>query len=82
MFADAGEVRIAAGAANDHFQVSVSDTGPGIPPEEREQICEKFRQVAARTRANGAWAWVSPLRERLSRCTAGAFGSIRHWVRA
>jgi signal transduction histidine kinase len=44
-FTDAGEVRIAAGAANGHFTVSVSDTGPGIPPEECERIFEKFGQV-------------------------------------
>ena len=44
-FTDAGEVRIAAGAANGHFTVTVSDTGPGIPPEERERIIEKFPQV-------------------------------------
>jgi signal transduction histidine kinase len=42
---DAGEVCIAAGAANGRFALSVSDTGPGIPPEECEHIFEKFRQV-------------------------------------
>ena len=53
-FTDAGEVRIAAGAANGHFELSVSDTGPGIPPEEREHIFEKFRQVdSSNTRAKG-----------------------------
>jgi signal transduction histidine kinase len=53
-FTDAGEVRIAAGAANGHFTVSVSDTGPGIPSEECERIFEKFRQVdSSNTRAKG-----------------------------
>jgi signal transduction histidine kinase len=53
-FTDAGEVRIAAGAANGHFELSVSDTGPGIPPEECERIFEKFRQVdSSNTRAKG-----------------------------
>jgi GAF domain-containing protein/anti-sigma regulatory factor (Ser/Thr protein kinase) len=53
-FTDSGEVRIVAGAANGHFTVSVSDTGPGIPPEERERIFEKFRQVdSSNTRAKG-----------------------------
>jgi signal transduction histidine kinase len=34
--------------------VSVSDTGPGIPPEERERVFEKFRQVdSSTTRAKG-----------------------------
>jgi signal transduction histidine kinase len=53
-FTDAGEVRITAGATNGHFTVSVSDTGPGIPPEECEHIFEKFRQVdSSNTRAKG-----------------------------
>jgi GAF domain-containing protein/anti-sigma regulatory factor (Ser/Thr protein kinase) len=53
-FTDAGEVRITAGAANGHFTVSVSDTGPGIPPEECEHIFEQFRQVdSSNTRAKG-----------------------------
>ena len=53
-FTDAGEVCIAAGAANGHFTVSVRDTGPGIPAEECERIFEKFRQVdSSNTRAKG-----------------------------
>jgi signal transduction histidine kinase len=53
-FTDAGEVRIAAGAANGHFTVSVSDTGPGIPAEECKHIFEKFRQVdSSNTRGKG-----------------------------
>jgi signal transduction histidine kinase len=53
-FTDAGEVRITAGAANGHFALSVSDTGPGIPAEECERIFEKFRQVdSSNTRAKG-----------------------------
>jgi signal transduction histidine kinase len=53
-FTDAGEVRITASAKNGHFELSVSDTGPGIPPEECERIFEKFRQVdSSNTRAKG-----------------------------
>jgi signal transduction histidine kinase len=53
-FTDAGEVRITAATANGHFKLSVSDTGPGIPPEECERIFEKFRQVdSSNTRAKG-----------------------------
>ena len=53
-FTDSGEVRIAARAANGHFALSVSDTGPGIPAEECERIFEKFRQVdSSNTRAKG-----------------------------
>jgi signal transduction histidine kinase len=34
-FTGVGEVRITAGAVHSHFALSVSDTGPGIPLEER-----------------------------------------------
>src|SRR5262245_28923131 len=44
-FTDAGEVCISADAKNGSFFVSVSDTGPGIPDEERECIFDKFHQV-------------------------------------
>jgi signal transduction histidine kinase len=44
-FTDAGEVCISADAKYGSFVVSVSDTGPGIPDEERERIFEKFHQV-------------------------------------
>jgi signal transduction histidine kinase/putative methionine-R-sulfoxide reductase with GAF domain len=53
-FTDAGEVRITAVAANGHLALSVSDTGPGIPPQERDRIFEKFHQIdASSTRTKG-----------------------------
>ena len=53
-FTDTGEVRITAGAANGHFALSVSDTGPGIPQEERDRIFEKIHQIdASNTRTKG-----------------------------
>jgi signal transduction histidine kinase len=38
-------VCITAAAANGHFALSVSDTGPGILPQERDRIFEKFLQI-------------------------------------
>lgn len=37
-----GEVRVSARASDRRMLVSVSDVGPGIPPEEHELIFEKF----------------------------------------
>src|SRR5215475_8194512 len=53
-FTDAGEVSIAAGARNDHFAVSVTDTGPGIPLDQQDRIFDQFHQVdSSLTKAKG-----------------------------
>jgi signal transduction histidine kinase len=53
-FTDTGEVRVTASASNGHFAVSVSDTGPGIPPDEQARIFEQFHQVdSSNTKAKG-----------------------------
>jgi signal transduction histidine kinase len=44
-FTDAGEVRVTAKAVIGHFNVSVTDTGPGIPDHERTRIFEQFHQI-------------------------------------
>src|SRR5262245_36725004 len=53
-FTDAGEVRVTANAINGFFNVSVSDTGPGIPVEHQTRIFEQFQPVDnSNTRAKG-----------------------------
>jgi signal transduction histidine kinase len=53
-FTDTGEVRLTAKCLNGHFNVSVADTGPGIPPEHQTRIFEQFQQVdSSNTRAKG-----------------------------
>lgn len=44
-FTDSGSVRVAFQPAADGIRVCVADTGPGIPPEEKERIFEAFHQV-------------------------------------
>jgi len=42
-----GRVTLSASRnGNGSVQVSVSDTGPGIPPDEKEKIFDKFHQIA------------------------------------
>ena len=53
-FTDAGEVWVAATAANGHFTITVADTGPGIPEAHLARIFEQFRQVdSSNTKAKG-----------------------------
>jgi len=53
-FTDAGEVRIEVTASDGNFMVSVSDTGPGITPEDQQKIFEEFQQAEeSRARRKG-----------------------------
>jgi signal transduction histidine kinase len=53
-FTDTGEVRVTAEAVDGRFAISVVDTGPGIPEQERTRIFEQFHQVDdSNTKAKG-----------------------------
>jgi signal transduction histidine kinase/putative methionine-R-sulfoxide reductase with GAF domain len=53
-FTDTGEVRVTAKAVKGHFNISVTDTGPGIPEEHQARIFEQFHQVdSSNTKAKG-----------------------------
>jgi two-component system, sensor histidine kinase and response regulator len=43
-----GEIRLGVSPADGEVKVTVADTGPGIPPEYRERIFEKFGQIEGR----------------------------------
>jgi signal transduction histidine kinase len=42
---EGGSVTVASERANGHVEVSVTDTGPGIAPEDQERIFEEFQQT-------------------------------------
>jgi heavy metal sensor kinase len=49
-----GQIEVRAGGADTGLSVSVSDTGPGIPPEQLPHLFERFHRVeTARSRATG-----------------------------
>jgi signal transduction histidine kinase len=44
---------VTAKAVNGHFNISVTDTGPGIPTEHQIGIFEQFHQVDSSNKAKG-----------------------------
>ena len=46
---DEGQVTVSARSIDRGLEVSVADTGPGIPGEDLTTIFEKFRQVGSKT---------------------------------
>jgi anti-sigma regulatory factor (Ser/Thr protein kinase) len=77
-FTDAGEVRVTAKSVNDHFTVSVTDTGPAFPKSIKSVFSiSSTKSTAPTPRPRAAPASVLPLLGRSSRCTEGASGWIR-----
>jgi len=46
-------VRVTARRVDDHARITVADAGPGIRPDDRARIFERFEQVASRRSVGG-----------------------------
>jgi two-component system OmpR family sensor kinase len=71
-----GTVSVTGEAAGDRLRVSVDDDGPGIPPQERSRVFDRFHRVeASRARSSGG----SGLGLAIARAIIEAHGG-RIWV--
>lgn len=48
-FTERGEIRMRLTRDSQAFQVEIEDTGPGVAPEDRERIFDKFERVGTQT---------------------------------
>ena len=65
-FTDAGEVVVAASAANGSFNISVRDSGPGISERDQLLIFEEFRQAdSSVTKEKGGTGLGLPIARRI-----------------
>ena len=72
----AGSVVVATARVDGEVQVSVTDTGPGIAPDDQERIFEEFQQTAVGVAAARRHrARPRTLRSASSSCTAAGSGS-------
>jgi signal transduction histidine kinase/CheY-like chemotaxis protein len=68
-YTDSGEVRLTARTAGPMIEVTVSDTGPGIPADQLERVFEEFYQVPGTGR--GGTGLGLPYARRLARVLGG-----------
>ena len=74
-FTKEGEIKIVVENKNDLLQIIVSDTGPGIAPEDQSSVFEKFAQTETGLRQGGGTGLGMPISKNLVEAHGG-----RIWI--
>ena len=61
---EGGRIQVDVSACDRVVQLRVSDAGPGIPPELRERVFDRFSAIPIRCRAAAGWGLPSSKRWR------------------
>ena len=76
-FTDKGEVHVAARQTDMHLEVSVRDTGPGIPEADQKRIFEEFQQAdSSSTREKGGTGLGLAISKRIVELHGGTIGIV------
>jgi signal transduction histidine kinase len=70
-FTDEGEIVVTAKQRNDEVVVAVSDTGPGIAPEDRALVFEAFKQTKSGLQSGGGTGLGMPIAKSLAEAHGG-----------
>lgn len=70
-FTEKGDIAVAAKLANDEVILSISDTGPGIAPEDQGVVFEPFKQTNTGLRQGGGTGLGMPIAKNLAEAHGG-----------
>jgi signal transduction histidine kinase len=70
-FTDEGSIRISAQRQDDQIVISVTDTGPGIAPEDQAAVFEAFKQTNSGLRQGGGTGLGMPISKNLAKAHGG-----------
>ncbi|MEO8608010.1 MAG: ATP-binding protein [Chloroflexota bacterium] len=70
-FTEEGEIRVSAKRKNDEVIISITDTGPGIAPEDEAVVFQAFKQTNTGLRQSGGTGLGMPIAKNLTEAHGG-----------
>ncbi len=70
-FTDTGSITVTTQRSDSEIVIAITDTGPGIAPEEQPQVFEAFKQTSTGLRKGGGTGLGMPISKRLAEAHGG-----------